>query len=186
VGWIDGAAAALEASVLGTWARGSAIGYPLANLAHLLGLVLLIGPIGLLDLRMAGLFRDIPLRPLARATVPLAAIGLLLLAPSGLVMFAADATALVGAPIFQWKMAVIVLLRPRARPLRRLGPRRVRGLAPDGRRLSGALADRRRPRPDDRLSVRNRWTVPQLPPACCTMSPSAPPTLLGPAPSMIR
>jgi hypothetical protein len=109
VGWIDGAAAALEASVLGTWARGSAIGYPLANLAHLLGLVLLIGPIGLLDLRMAGLFRDIPLRPLARATVPLAAIGLLLLAPSGLVMFAADATALVGAPIFQWKLAVIGL-----------------------------------------------------------------------------
>ena len=41
-------AAQLEASPLGLWARGSAVGYPLANLAHLLGLVMLIGGIGVL------------------------------------------------------------------------------------------------------------------------------------------
>lgn len=107
--WAHGFAAALEGSWLGSWARGSAVGYPLANLTHLLGLTMLIGAIGLLDLRLTGLFRSLPPGPLARVLTPAAATGLLLLVPSGVVMFAADAGPLLRSPTFQWKLAMITL-----------------------------------------------------------------------------
>lgn len=106
---LDALAAALEASALGQWARGSAFGYPLANLVHLLGLVMLIGGIGVLDLRLLGLFRRLPAGVMARALIPLAALGLALLIPSGLVMFAADAGPLIRSEIFGWKLALIAL-----------------------------------------------------------------------------
>ncbi|CFU11540.1 Uncharacterised protein [Bordetella pertussis] len=50
-------AALLEACALGAWMRGSSWAYPAANLAHLLGLVLLVGAMLLLDLRLLGLGR---------------------------------------------------------------------------------------------------------------------------------
>lgn len=100
-------AASLEATPLGAWARGSAIGYPLANLAHLLGLVMLVGAIGVLDLRLLGLFRRLPPGALAQALIPLAAAGVGLMILSGLVMFAADAGALIRSPLFRWKLALI-------------------------------------------------------------------------------
>ena len=54
--WLNLAAwaGALEASVLGEWMRGSSWAYPVVNLVHLLGLVLLVGPMLLLDLRLLG------------------------------------------------------------------------------------------------------------------------------------
>lgn len=103
------AIAALQASPFGAWARGSAYAYPAANLMHLLGLVLLVGGIGLLDLRLAGAFRSLPVAPLSRALTPLAVAGLALMIPSGLTMFAADATPLAGSTLFRWKLALIVL-----------------------------------------------------------------------------
>lgn len=106
---IDGLAKALEASGLGVWARNSHVGYPLANVLHLLGLVMLVGGIGVLDLRLAGLFRRLPPATLARALIPLAAIGLLILAPSGFVMFSADAKSLIHSQAFQAKLVLIGL-----------------------------------------------------------------------------
>lgn len=106
---MEAVAAALEASPLGVWARGSGLAYPVANLVHLLGLVLLIGGIGLLDLRLAGAFRRLPVEPLARALLPLAVAGLVLLVAAGAVMFAADATALVVSTVFRWKVALIAV-----------------------------------------------------------------------------
>lgn len=100
-------AAQLEATPLGLWARGSAIGYPLANLGHLLGLVMLVGAIGVLDLRLLGLFRRLPAAALAQSLIPIAAAGLALMVLSGFVMFSADAGALVRSPLFRWKLALI-------------------------------------------------------------------------------
>ena len=97
----------LESSALGAWARGSAVGYPLANSAHLLGLVMLVGSIGLLDLRLLGLFRGLPATALARNLIPLAATGLMLQALSGFIMFAADAGPLTRSTVFRWKLAAI-------------------------------------------------------------------------------
>lgn len=100
-------AAALEASALGEWARGSAFAYPLANLVHLLGLVMLLGAIGVLDLRLMGLFPDLPAGALAQRLIPLAVIGFALLIPSGFIMFAADAGPLVKSDVFRFKLAAI-------------------------------------------------------------------------------
>lgn len=100
-------ARALEASALGVWARETAFAYPAANLAHLLGLVLLVGAIGFLDLRLAGAFRRLPVQPLAAAAVPLGLTGLGLFAASGLIMFSADAAPLAAQPLFRLKLVLI-------------------------------------------------------------------------------
>lgn len=106
---MEALAAQLEASALGQWARGSAIAYPVANVTHLLGLVLLIGGIGVVDLRLAGFLRSLPAVPLARAMTPFALAGLALLGLSGAVMFAADAGPMVASEIFRIKLALIGL-----------------------------------------------------------------------------
>ncbi|GAA0734133.1 DUF6644 family protein [Sphingomonas japonica] len=101
-GWLDGIG-------VGPWARGSSSVYPVANILHLLGLVMLVGGIGVVDLRIAGLWRSIPVTPLARALTPVAAIGLALMVPSGAVLFAADGTALAKSATFQVKLVLIAL-----------------------------------------------------------------------------
>lgn len=106
---MEALAAALEASPPGVWARGSNLAYPVANLVHLLGLVMLIGGIGVLDLRLAGAFRRLPVEPLRRCLLPMAIAGVLLLVPAGFVMFAADASSLIVSTVFRWKIALIIL-----------------------------------------------------------------------------
>lgn len=104
-GW----AAALEASGVGAWMRGSLYAYPAANILHLLGLVLLAGPILLLDLRFLGLGRGVlGAREASRALTPFAIAGLALFALTGPLLFAADARALAGSGLMWAKLALIV------------------------------------------------------------------------------
>jgi hypothetical protein len=100
---------ALEASALGVAMRGSRGLYPAADIVHLLGLVLLVGGIGLLDLRIVGLGRAIPLAPLSRFLTPFAIVGLVLLAGSGIALFAADAGPLARSRTFLLKMGLMVV-----------------------------------------------------------------------------
>jgi hypothetical protein len=116
---VEAAAAAIEATRLGSFVRESSWAYPAANLLHLLGMVLLIGGIGFLDLRIAGAFSRLPLRPLSGALLPLAVAGLVLMALSGPLMFAADATALARSRTFGWKLALIALALLNALAFRR-------------------------------------------------------------------
>lgn len=102
-------ASALEASPLGEWMRGSALAYPLANLVHLLGLVLLIGPILLLDLRLLGYGRHFPLAQVSALLTAWAVAGLVLLISAGFLMFAADAGPLIRNPLMQLKLLGILL-----------------------------------------------------------------------------
>ena len=104
---LESFAAMVEASELGAFARGSSWAYPAANLVHLLGLVLLLGGIGLVDLRLAGMFQSLPLEPLIRALTPLAIGGIVLMAVSGPILFSADATALARSATFGWKLLLI-------------------------------------------------------------------------------
>lgn len=69
---------------------------------------MLVGGIGLLDLRLVGLFRSLPVAPLSRVLTPMAIAGLLLMIPSGLTMVAADA-AVAESPTFRWKLLLIAL-----------------------------------------------------------------------------
>lgn len=102
-------AEAIQALPFGIWAGRSASAYPVANLVHLLGLVMLVGGIGLVDLRLAGAFRSLPTAALSRALTPVAIAGLLLMLPSGLILFAADAEAMAASATFKRKLVLIAL-----------------------------------------------------------------------------
>ncbi len=105
--WLAAAPAALQASGLGAWARGPA--YAWINVLHLLGLVLLVGGIGILDLRLCGLGRALPVPALARFLTPFALTGLVVAAVTGIGLFAADAVSLAGSNTFRWKLVLVLL-----------------------------------------------------------------------------
>jgi hypothetical protein len=135
---MDLVASVIEASQFGVFARGSSWAYPVANLIHLLGLVLLMGGIGLVDLRLIGFFQALPLDPLARALTPLAVAGLSLMALSGPILFAADATALARSGTFTWKLVLILVALANAVSFRWL--RRGKSGEPDSVERMMALA----------------------------------------------
>jgi hypothetical protein len=102
-------AAALEASAWGVAMRESAFLYPLANVLHVLGLVLLIGPILVLDLRLLGVGRGIALAPAYALMSGLSRAGVALMLLTGLSLFAADARPLAGNAVLWLKWGLIAL-----------------------------------------------------------------------------
>lgn len=120
-------ATAIEASPLGAIMRESLFLYPLANLVHLLGLTMLIGPIGLLDLRLLGFGRSVPVVEASRLLTPWAIGGLILLIFSGLALFSADAGPLAITDVFQLKMLLLALGLGNAILFRVLWKRRLAG-----------------------------------------------------------
>lgn len=99
----------VAATPFADWAMRSPVAYPVANTVHVLALVFLLGGIGLVDLRLLGLFRKLPLEPLSRALTPIAATGVVILAASGSVLFAADARALAQSDTFRLKLMLIAI-----------------------------------------------------------------------------
>jgi hypothetical protein len=115
----------VEASALGEWMRNSALAYPIANVAHLFGLVLLAGPIGLLDLRLLGLAAQFDLPAVSRVLTRFAIAGFLLLALAGVLMFVADARPLAAHTVMQLKLALILIGLSNAVIFRRLWQHRL-------------------------------------------------------------
>jgi hypothetical protein len=102
-------AAWLEASLLARTLRSGPWLYPLVNLAHLLGIALLVGAIVVLDLRLVGLWRETPLAALARATVPVAGAGLALALLTGPALLAVNATEYVENPFLWAKFGAVAV-----------------------------------------------------------------------------
>jgi len=118
-------AAALEASGLGALMRESAVLYPLANIAHILGLVFFAGTIILLDLRLLGFARTLPALAVARVLTPIMLVGLAVQIASGVLLFSADARPLWNNPVMQVKAALIVFGLANALVFRALWNRRL-------------------------------------------------------------
>src|SRR3546814_12453572 len=68
---------------------------------------MLVGGIGVVDLRVIGLGRRLPMAELSRALTPVAVAGLVLMAASGSILFAADGAALARSAIFERKLILI-------------------------------------------------------------------------------
>ncbi|QCB54897.1 hypothetical protein E5675_10930 [Sphingopyxis sp. PAMC25046] len=117
---LTAAAAWLDTAGVGPWSRGSTLVYPVANTLHLLGLIMLIGGIGVVDLRVIGLWRTLPLVELSRALTPFAVAGLILMAASGAVLFAADGAALARSTIFERKLIIVAAALANAAAFRRI------------------------------------------------------------------
>jgi hypothetical protein len=103
-----GVLGALEASGLGQAMRQWLWLYPAVETVHIVGIGLLFGSIAVLDLRLLGLGRAIPLRLLSRHVLPWTMGSFLLIVPSGLLMFTAHATEFISSPIFVIKMCLIL------------------------------------------------------------------------------
>jgi hypothetical protein len=99
---------ALEASALGTALRDSTWLLPAIKAVHLAGISTLVGTIAVLDLRLLGVRRSLPVRRLAARVLPWSAGSFLLIVPSGLAMFVARAGELIASPVFALKMCLIM------------------------------------------------------------------------------
>lgn len=83
--------------------------YPIVEIVHVTGIALLVGSIAMLDLRVLGLSRTLPLDRLARHVLPWSLTGFVIIVLSGSMMFSAHATEFWGNPAFAVKMTLIAL-----------------------------------------------------------------------------
>ena len=100
---------AIEASALGQAMRQWLWLYPSVEIVHITGIALLVGSIAILDLRLLGLARSLPVRRLAAHILPWSIASFALIVPSGLAMFVAHAGDLLSNPVFTVKMCLILL-----------------------------------------------------------------------------
>jgi hypothetical protein len=83
--------------------------YAGVNTAHVLGIALLVGAIVVLDLRLLGLWRRIPVAMLGPPAVAVASAGLGLAILSGAALFAVQATEYVANPFLYVKFGAILV-----------------------------------------------------------------------------
>ena len=101
------------------WMQSSALGvfmlqsgpwtYALVNLGHILGVATLFGSILVLDLRLMGVWRRVPLHALSRAAVPVAQVGFAIAATTGIGLLSSNATEYIDNPFFAIKFPAIGL-----------------------------------------------------------------------------
>ena len=101
------------------WIEGSTLGqvmrqagpsaYAATNVAHVFGIATLFGSILVLDLRLLGAWRRVPLAPIAAAITPVAVVGFALAAASGMCLLATTATDYDGNPYLLIKFPAIAL-----------------------------------------------------------------------------
>ena len=81
--------------------------YPIVEIVHIVGFVVLVGAAVMFDLRLLGLSRHLPAADMARHLLPWARASLVLILPSGLLMFTAHATEWAASPVFRLKLLLI-------------------------------------------------------------------------------
>ena len=104
----------MQSAVLGEgwslpWVASHPFAYPALEVLHITGIALLLGSLVLLDLRVWGLARELPLRPLARLSVSVTLGGFGLILYSGLLMFAAQPAELLANRAFLVKLLLVML-----------------------------------------------------------------------------
>lgn len=81
--------------------------YPIVEIAHITGFVVLVGAAVMFDLRLLGLSRRLAVADMARHLLRWARASVALVVPSGLLMFTAHATEMAASPVFRLKLALI-------------------------------------------------------------------------------
>jgi hypothetical protein len=101
--------AALEQSAFAAGIRQSVWAYPAANVGHILGLFLFAGAVCVMDLALLGAFGGTAPGKFVLQARRAAIGGLLLMAASGSILFAAEASHVAMNPVFQVKAGLIGL-----------------------------------------------------------------------------
>lgn len=99
----------LEDSSWAVGIRRSAWLYPALEIIHIAGIVLLVGPALMFDLRLLGFARRIPVDALADHLLSWSRRSLLLVIPSGIFLFITNAETLGYDPVFWLKMMLLVV-----------------------------------------------------------------------------
>ncbi|MGH8641444.1 MAG: DUF6644 family protein [Burkholderiales bacterium] len=100
LGWI-------EQSALATAMRQELWLYPSVEILHIFGFVTLVGSIAMLDLRLLGLSPGLSVRRLARHLLPWTLGALIVIVPTGLMMFTAHASDFISNSAFVLKLSLI-------------------------------------------------------------------------------
>ena len=100
----------IEHSAFCTWVReaSSLWAYPGIRFLHTVGLATVVGMSAMINLRLLGFARTVPVAPLERY-VPIIWAGFWINAMSGTILLAADVTTKLTNPAFRVKMVLIVL-----------------------------------------------------------------------------
>jgi hypothetical protein len=119
--------------------------YPAVEIVHIIGFSILVGSAVMFDLRVLGLSRRIPVRALARHLLPWSVAALLLIVPTGLLMFSAHAGDFLNNRAFQLKMALLLTAGMNAAifhtgPFQSAATWDIEAAAPLGARISVALS----------------------------------------------
>ena len=99
----------LELSGLADAMRRSAWMYPIVEIVHIAGFVILVGAAVMFDLRVLGFGRGLAVTSLAHHLLRWSRAGLALVVPAGLMMFTAHATEFATNPAFQLKLALLAV-----------------------------------------------------------------------------
>ena len=91
------------------WVTGVSWVYPALEVAHIVGIALLIGSLAVFELRVWVLGGAVELRALARLALPIALGGFALALCSGAVMFLSQIDEMLGNKAFLAKMGLLVL-----------------------------------------------------------------------------
>ncbi len=105
----DALLGALEEGSIASAMRDSLWLYPLVETIHIIGFSILVGAVVMFDLRILGISKRISVRLLARHLLPWSVGALLLIVPTGTLMFASEATDLVSNRAFVVKMLLLML-----------------------------------------------------------------------------
>jgi hypothetical protein len=116
----------LESSQLAVYIRHSHLLYPVIEIVHILGFIFLAGSAFLFDFRLLGFSRSVPVTTLAGHLLPWARCSLLVVVPSGFVLFMTQATSLADNRIFWLKLLLIALAISNAAYFHRFTFRQVR------------------------------------------------------------
>ena len=105
----DALLGAIEEGGIGSAMRDSLWLFPVVETVHIVGFAILVGAIIAFDLRVLGVSKRISVRLLARHLLPWSLAALLLIVPTGVMMFASEASDLVGNRAFVTKMLLLML-----------------------------------------------------------------------------
>ena len=83
--------------------------YPALEIVHILGIVILVGAALMFDLRLLGFSKNLPVSGLSRHLLPWSQRGLLLIVPSGILLFITNAKTLAYDPTFWLKMVLLII-----------------------------------------------------------------------------
>jgi hypothetical protein len=99
----------LESTAPAVWVRESMWAYPAIETAHILGFTVLVGGAVMFDLRLLGFTRSLPVTAAAHHLLRWSRLSLLLVVPTGIMLFMTQATETWANPAFRLKLLLLAV-----------------------------------------------------------------------------